>query len=201
MRATDIEMVRVSYNGIADTYVGQRDRFASLPFLGLFARYLPARGTVLDVGCGGGLPVDAFLSEQGLRVHGLDLSDRMIALARENVPDASFEVGNMLDLTDGQFSVDGVVSFYAIFHTPRTHHQDLLKRFASFLPAGGALLITMGAAEWEGTEDFHGEQMIWSHYGAERNARFVDSAGFEIVHDEIDRSGGEEHQVILALHR
>jgi cyclopropane fatty-acyl-phospholipid synthase-like methyltransferase len=201
MRAADIETIRASYNRIADSYVGQRDQFASVPYLERFAGNLPAGGTVLDVGCGGGLPVDAFLSEQGLRVHGLDLSERMIALARKNVPDASFEVGNMLDLCDGQFSVDGVVSFYAIFHTPRTHHQDVLTRLASFLPTGGVLLITMGAADWEGTEDFHGEAMHWSHFGAERNAQLVESAGFEIVRDEIDHSGDEAHQVILALRR
>ena len=107
----------------------------------------------------------------------------------------------MLELCDGQFSVDGIVSFYAIFHTPRTHHQDLLTRFATFLPIGGVLLITMGAGDWEGTEDFHGEPMIWSHYGTARNAQIVEAAGFDIVQDAIDRSGGEAHQAILALRR
>jgi len=201
VRTDYANVIRTSYNRIADAYLQQRDQFASLPYLKQFAEHIPREGSVLDLGCGGGRPVAAYLVSRELKVRGLDLSNRMIALARENVPTASFEVGNMLDLRDGQFSVDGIVSFYAIFHTPREQHTELLKRFASFLPTGGALLLTMGASDWEGTEDFFGEQMIWSHYGAERNTQMVESAGFEILREGIDRSGGEAHQVILAIRR
>ncbi|HET9660268.1 MAG TPA: class I SAM-dependent methyltransferase [Thermomicrobiales bacterium] len=197
----EVDTIRATYDRIAVTYVGQRDQFASLPYLGQFAAYLPAEGNVLDLGCGGGIPIAADLVSRGFAVHGFDLSPRMIDLARENVPDASFEVGNMIDLRDGQFDVDGIVSFYAIFHTPREHHLELLKRLASFLPAGGALLISMGASDWEGEEDFHGERMLWSHYGAERNTQLVEAAGFSIRQNTIDRSGGESHQIILALRR
>jgi hypothetical protein len=115
------------------------------------------------------------------------------------VPEARFEVMNMLDLHAGQFSVDGIVSFYAIFHTPRDQHARLLQTLGSFLRPGGVLLITMGPDEWEGTEaDFHGVEMYWSHFGSERNRRLVEAAGFAVYADEIDTSGGERHQVILA---
>jgi 2-polyprenyl-3-methyl-5-hydroxy-6-metoxy-1,4-benzoquinol methylase len=201
LQLQDFDIVRASYDRIADDYVNNRDRFVSLPYLERFGRFVAAGGSVLDVGCGGGVPVAAELVRREFAVHGLDLSERMVELARQNVPSATFDVANMLELSDGQFAVDGIVSFYAIFHTPRERHQELLTRFATFLPAGGPLLVTMGASDWEGSEDFHGAPMIWSHYGAARNAQIVESAGFDIVHDEIDRSGGEAHQVILALRR
>jgi hypothetical protein len=35
-------------------------------------------------------------------------------------------------LKSGEYKVDGIVSFYAIFHTPRDRHANLLKVFASF---------------------------------------------------------------------
>jgi hypothetical protein len=105
----------------------------------------------------------------------------------------------MLDLTEGEYRVDGIVSFYAIFHTPRDRHAGLLKTLATFLPPGGPLLITMGASAWEGTEaDFHGAEMFWSHYGADENAQLVESAGFDLELNEIDSSADERHQVILA---
>ena len=201
LQTSGVDTVRSSYNRIADDYVNTRDQFVSLPYLEAIAAHLRPGGTVLDVGCGGGRPVAAFLSGRGFRVHGFDLSERMIELAKTNVPNATFVAGNMLDLVDGQFAVDGIVSFYAIFHTPREQHQALLMRFASFLPRGGALLITMGASDWVGGEEFHGEPMLWSHYGSERNVRLVESAGFSILRDEIDRSSGESHQVILALRK
>jgi cyclopropane fatty-acyl-phospholipid synthase-like methyltransferase len=154
---------------------------------------------VLDVGCGAGIPVDRYLVQHGHAVTGIDISRRQIELARRNVPQAQFEVMNMLDLQVGQFRVDGVVSFYAIFHTPRNRHRRLLETFRSFLRRGGVLLITMGAEPWEGTEpDFHGVEMYWSHFGSAQNRPLVEAAGFTVDTDEIAVSGDERHQVILA---
>ncbi len=122
----------------------------------------------------------------------------MIELARGNVPQATYEVRDMLDLKPGEYEVDGIVSFYAIFHTPREQHPVLLSRFASFMPKGGAILITMGAEEWEGTEDdFHGADMYWSHFGADTNVALVERAGFRVLLNEIDRSGNEAHQILI----
>lgn len=199
MADLNIDEIRRNYDLIADTYVKQRNTFKSLPHLARLAPLLPNGGTVLDIGCGGGVPVAAYLHGHGFRVQGIDLSERMIELARKNVPGGSFTVRNMLDLEAEEFQVDGIVSFYAIFHTPRERHHEVLARFASFLPVGGVLLITMGSSEWEGTEsDFFGAPMTWSHFGPGRNAELVRTAGFDIVSDDIDESGGERHQVILA---
>ncbi len=199
MTDLNVDDIRRNYDLIAESYVEQRNTFKSLPHLARLARLLPAGGTVLDIGCGGGVPVAAYLRGHGFKVQGIDLSERMIDLARQNVPGGTFAVRDMLDLTDGEFEVDGVVSFYSIFHTPRERHQELLTRFASFLLPGGVLLITMGSSEWEGTEDdFFGAPMTWSHYGPERNAELVRTAGFDILDDAIDESGGERHQVIFA---
>ncbi len=45
---------------------------------------------VLDVGCGPGRHAAA-LAARGMRVHGVDISARFVDLARERVPDATFE--------------------------------------------------------------------------------------------------------------
>jgi SAM-dependent methyltransferase len=193
------EAVRAGYERIARTYDAQRDQFKSIPWLERFVALIPPGGSVLDVGCGAGRPVDAYLVEHGYAVHGLDLSQAMIHLVWTKVPEATYEVREMLDLCAGEYHVDGIVAFYSIFHTPREQHKRLLDTLVSFLNPGGALLITMGAGEWEGVEDdFHGARMYWSHYGAERNAEMVESAGCTVLVSEIDHSGGEQHQVIIA---
>jgi hypothetical protein len=58
--------------------------------------------------------------------------------------------------------------------------------------------VTMGASEWEGKEDFYGVEMHWSHYGSEANRKLIESSGFRILLDEIDTSGEENHQVVIA---
>jgi cyclopropane fatty-acyl-phospholipid synthase-like methyltransferase len=115
------------------------------------------------------------------------------------VSEASYEVRDMSELHDGEYHVDAVVSFYAIFHTPRENHADLLKKFNSFLKPHGYLLITMGAIDWEGKEDnFCGSEMYWSHYGAEKNKELIEEAGFEILFSKVDDAGGEKHLIIFA---
>ena len=193
------DLVKKGYEKAADGYTAQRDQFGSIKYLEQFIKHIKKGRTVLDVGCGAGKPVDEFLIKHGYAVNGIDISDRMIALAKKNVPQAFYEVKNMSELRDGEYCVDGIVSFYAIFHTPREKHQEILKKFATFMPNGGVILIIMGAEVWEGyEEDFHGAKMFWSQYGAEKNAELVKNAGFKILLNEIDSSSGEKHQVIMA---
>ncbi len=192
------ETVREGYDQVAERYLAERDQWESTPHLERLVDLLEPNARILDVGCGGGVPVDRYLVDKGHRVIGVDISPKQIDLARQNVPGAEFEVRDMQDLEEGGFEVDAVVSFYAIFHTPRQSHGRTLKTLASFLPQGGLLLVTMGAGEWEGEEDFHGTPMWWSHYGPGKNRQLVELAGFEVLFDEIDDSGGEQHQVLFA---
>ena len=191
-------IVKEGYNKAAEDYALQRDKFHSIPYLEKLAELLPANSSILDVGCGAGLPIDRFFVEKGYNVYGIDISERMIELAKKNVPAGNFEVKNMMSLERGEYHIDAIVSFYAIFHTPRETHQELFKTFNSFLPDKGLMLVTMGSSEWEGEENFHGAQMYWSQYGPKENKEIIEQTGFKILSDEINESGGEKHQVILA---
>ncbi len=192
-------LVRKGYDKVASNYAACRNQFKSIKYLKQFSKHVKQGKTILDVGCGAGKPVDKFLVKQGYVVNGIDLSSSMIELARKNVPEAFYKVKDMLELKDNEYCVEGIVSFYAIFHTPREKHQKILNKFSSFMPNGGILLITMGYDTWEGiNNDFHGAKMFWSHYGAEKNRKLVENAGFAVLLDEIDNSGGEKHQIILA---
>lgn len=192
------EQVRTAYNRIAADYAAARAQFKSLPYLERLAALLPPAGRVLDLGCGAGLPVSGFFAERGFAVTGLDISPRMVDLARANVPGARFEVGDMLDLKPGQYAFDGIVSFYSVFHVAREQHVGLFQVLHSFLHRNGALLVTMGAEAWEGSEPFHGVEMHWSHYDAAENRRLLEAAGFTVIADEIDTSEDERHQVLIA---
>lgn len=192
-------LVKQGYNKIAEKYSATRDQFSNIKYLEKLVGLLKPGATVLDIGCGAGVPVDKFLAEKGFKVLGLDFSEKQIEPARNNVPQATFEVEDMMQLQNGEYEVDAVVSFYAIFHTPREGHMELFKKINSFLPRRGYILITMGFSDWEGTEeDFHGTKMWWSHFGADKNIEIVKNAGFRIIFNEIDNSGDERHLIILA---
>ena len=194
------QKVKAGYNKAAKNYSTEfRDQFKSEKHLARLVEVLKPQSQILDVGCGAGKPIDSYLVEKGMNVMGIDISEAQIELAKSYVPKASYEVRDMSELTNGEYQVDAVVSFYAIFHTPKENHSELLKRFKSFLKSGGYLLITMGANDWEGKEDnFCGSEMYWSHYGAEKNKELIEESGFEIVFSEVDDAGGEKHLVVLA---
>ena len=192
------QTVREGYNKAAEKYLGYRDMFNNNKYLDLLIKKLSPGATILDIGCGAGVPVDKYLLERGFKLKGIDISEKQIELARVNCPEGEYEVKDMSQLQDGEFGVDAVVSFYAIFHTPREQHSEIFTKIRSFLPVGGYLLVTMGASNWVGTEsNFCGVDMEWSHYDAETNKKLVADAGFELELAEVDDSGGEKHLVIL----
>jgi cyclopropane fatty-acyl-phospholipid synthase-like methyltransferase len=193
------DRVKRTYDKIAETYAATREAFNNDGYLEKFASLLPQGASVLDLGCGSGVPIDSFLVGNGFSVTGLDISEKQIELAKQKVPRATYLVKDMSDLQLSEYHVDAIISFYAIFHVPRETHGDLLKKLNSFLKPNGLLLVTMASTEWEGLEnDFHGEPMFESHYGPEKNVELIRAAGFAVLSNEIDTTGGERHQVVLA---
>ena len=173
------------------------DQLKGMDYVTRFSKLIERGKTILDVGCGDGLPVDAYLVKQDLAVNGIDASERMIELARRNVPEGFYEVKDMLDLKEGEYCVDGIVSLRAMLHIPHARYRALLKNFASFMPNGGALLLTMGSDErGQAGEDPAGSMA--PHDAADDNTELLEDAGFTILLNDIDASGGEKHQIILA---
>lgn len=195
----DKELITHGYDEVADRYLEIRPGFDNSQYLEMVGGLLRPNSRVLDLGCGAGVPAGRMLADMGHEVHGIDISSRQIELAQQHVPTGSFEVRDMNSLEDGEYSVDAIVSLYAIYHTPRETHPELFRKLYSFLPEGGVMFALLGAKDWEGTKNsFYGVQMSWSMYGPEANRQMIEEAGFTIELDEIDTTGDERHQAILA---
>ena len=195
------ELVRKGYDLIAGKYHANRDIFDNKKELEAFVGLLPRSADVLDLGCGAGIPVTKFLVDYGFNVIGIDFSENMLNLAIKNVPEARFIKKNMTDVDFNDNSFDGLTACYSIIHVPREKHVSLFQRFHRILRPNGVLLISMGSNGWEGTEDFHGTEMFWSHYSPEITLQIVTDAGFEILFDKIVVDSGEKHYWILAKNK
>ena len=93
------DTVRKGYDKIAAKYHKQRKRYPSLKLLEKISRYLKKGNSVLDLGCGAGIPVSKYLFDKGFKVVGIDFSEGMLKLARENVPKASFKKMDMTKMS------------------------------------------------------------------------------------------------------
>ncbi len=193
-----MNIVRDGYDKVASVYLANRDRLKSGKYIQQLLKYLPKKSRILDLGCGAGVPVDDTLLKAGHTVVGIDISNEQIKLARKKCPEGEYQVGDIRELREGEYKAEAVVSFYTIFHISRDKQAGILKIMASYLVSGGWLLITMGDRKFEGEHILHGVKMWSSQYGTAKNRQLVEQAGFKIILDEIDVSGGERHQIILA---
>ena len=142
---------RTFYDAIAEDYADRfRDELAGRPLeravLALYAELVGGEGEVADLGCGPGRAT-GFLASLGLDVHGLDLSESMLAIARRENPGLRFEKGSMLELGHTDGSLAGVVSWYSSIHTPVDRLPSLFGEFHRVLRPGGHLLLGFQAGD------------------------------------------------------
>jgi len=191
------KVVVEGYNHIAIKYLRDRDRFANESELKDFAGLLPESAEILDAGCGPGTPIAKYFADFGHRLTGIDISSKMLDLARANVPGARFLHMNIARPDFDDQSFDAIICAYALFHLPREKHEPVIAQFNRMLKPGGLLLLSTGSEEWEGIEDFYGAVMYWSHYGPARYRDML-ANGFEIVFEREVAMGGERHHWFCA---
>lgn len=100
-------------------------------------------GRVLDVGCGAGR-VTGHLIGNANSVHGIDVSDAMVAHCRMLYPTASFRRRDMRDLTGfGPDAFDAVIaSFNVIDAVGHGDRRRILDQFRTVLAPGGLLVMS-----------------------------------------------------------
>ncbi|WP_086829737.1 class I SAM-dependent methyltransferase [Streptomyces sp. NRRL B-24572] len=138
--------VRESYDTVAADYVERVPPPAAMDplsraMLAGFAELVrtAALGPVADLGCGPGR-VTAHLAGLGVSVFGVDLSPKMVGLARRAHPDLRFTEGSMTALETGDGELGGILAWYSTHHTPPRWLPDVFAEFHRTLAPGGRLL-------------------------------------------------------------
>ena len=170
-------------------------------WLGELVPRLKAGDTVLDLGCGCGVPATALLAKH-FAVTGVDLSPVQIARAQRLVSTAQFLCADMSTLEFAAGSFAAVVSFYAIIHVPLEEQPAIFKSIHRWLRPGGYLLATVGSTAWTGTEDdWLGAPMYWSHADRATYIVWLEETGFEVLWTRLIPEGTGGHTLILAKAR
>ncbi|MBS0272911.1 MAG: class I SAM-dependent methyltransferase [Proteobacteria bacterium] len=181
------KIVRDAYDRIADRYLAWSGASAvRAHYLDKFLRLLPANATVLELGCGAGLPATKAIATRAAHVAAVDISPRQIALARKNAPAATFFCADMMALEFPAAGFDAVCAFYAITHLPRDEHGEMFARIARWLKPGGIFLASLGASAMdEPADDWLGAPNYFSHPTPEESLRLLTTVGFTIEEQEM----------------
>ncbi len=169
---------------------------------------LPPGAQVLDLGSGTGLPTARQLVSSGARVTGFEISERMLELARENVPEAEFRRADIVDLDPVEKSYDAIVAFFSLLCLPKERIPVALGRVRASLVPGGLLCLSMVEADLDDQPiSFLGTEIRVSGYPREELRSVVEKAGL-VVEDERavsfhpeDEGARPEVQVFLTCRR
>ncbi|MEV6334337.1 methyltransferase domain-containing protein [Nocardia vinacea] len=178
----DVAHTRAAYDDNAIRYAEfAKGHLATQPFdramLGIFAE-LVHDGRVADIGCGEGR-LTAHLSELGLDIFGIDLSPRLLELARAQYPTLDFEEGSLEHLDIGDATLAGILVWYSFIHLPPERMPAVLAEFHRVLEAGGhALLAFFHAPDVQDPEPFDHKVITAYRWSPDRLATLAEQAGF-----------------------
>ena len=180
---------RDTYNLIAEDW--HRDHVSDdwwIEGTDAFMQKLPLDGRVLDVGCGSGVK-SKYLISHGLHIIGIDVSDKLLEIARREVPEGEFRELSMADLDSMPETFDGVFVQASLLHIPKKDARAVVQKMADRLVPRGFLYVAVkerrkGNPEEEIVkEDDYGYEYerFFSYFIMEELEKYFTDANLKIV--------------------
>lgn len=154
----------------------------ALTFLGA------SRGHALDVGCGANPRLRLWLRAQGFAVEGVDLSPRMLELARRAQPELTFHQADICEWTPPR-RYAFVTAWDSIWHVSLHRQLGVIAKLCAALEPGGVLIFTSGGLDEpnEVTNPCHGAPLYHATPGVPAILRALREAGATLRHYEFDQ--------------
>jgi SAM-dependent methyltransferase len=158
---------------------------------------IPVGGRVLDIGCGFGWPVAAYLIGRGLRVTGIDASPSMILRCRASYPEQEWRVADMRQL-DLRAVFDGIIAWDSFFHLTGRDQQSMFSIFRKHAAPGSALLFTTGPEDGEALGQLCGDTLYHASLAPDHYRVLLDANDFAVRAHRAEDPACGGHTVWLA---
>ena len=161
-------------------------------------KFRPNGGLALDVGSGCSGRFVRLLAGHGYEVEGLDVSARMIALARERNPNVVFYHADVCEWQPTR-SYDFITAWDSIWHVPLDRSESVLRKLCGALSPGGVFIWTTGGLDGpeEKRDSAMGPPVYYSVLGIPKTLQVVSEAGCVLRHLEYDQLP-EKHLFLIA---
>lgn len=144
-----------------------------------WANKLPKGSEVLEIACGGGLPITRELVEAGLQLWAIDSSETLISIFRSRFPDVPSKCERVQDSNYFGRKFDAVIAVGLIFLLPEEEQAGVFQRISSALNPEGQFLFT--APVETGTWQDMNTGLECCSIGYEMYREALALAGFRIV--------------------
>lgn len=121
-----------------------------------FLKLIGKGGKILDAGCGPGGDV-AYIASKGFDVVGIDLSEKMLEIAKRKNPRIYFQKADIRKLNFKPNTFDGIIASFSLIHIPKKDVNKTVDIFYKLLKPRGVIYI--GIQEGKSQEIFLAEPL------------------------------------------
>ncbi len=133
------------YNKNAKKYINDTENVEMSNLYSKFEKYLSAKASILDIGCGSGRD-SLYFKEKGYDVFAHDGSKAMVDYAKqflgERVALAKFDEFDTKNLFDEEISFDGLWACSSLLHVAEEDMLSVLKKYITYLKENGVFFMS-----------------------------------------------------------
>jgi SAM-dependent methyltransferase len=169
-----------AYEKHARAFLSARDRSTvGAEVVKRWASSLSPGMAVLEIGCGGGLPVTRVLVDAGLKVWAVDSSPTLLSEFRVRFPDIPVDCASALESSYFGRKFAAVISIGLVFLLQPEEQATFIHRVSELIVAGGRFLFTapVEIGTWVDTGTGHECRSL----GRQRYESILAEAGFRVV--------------------
>jgi len=182
------------YEEAAELFMSSRNPGIGAATVREWSQALPLGSSVLDLGCGHGVPISQALIEVGLNIYGVDASAKLIAAFRERFSHAHAECAAVEDSEFFGRTFDGVVAWGLMFLLPADVQGAVIRKVAGALDPGGKFLFTSPKETVTWLDALTGRESI--SLGAESYQQILRAEGLVLVGEQSDE--GNNHYYLVS---
>lgn len=157
----------------------------------VFLSHLSLGARVLDVGCGSGVK-SRYMQDHGMRVTGIDISTKLLEIARSESPESSFQQLSMTELNTLGDTYDGVFAQASLLHIFKVDAPAVVRAMANRTSTYGFVYLAVKEVR-EGKpeeavvkENDYGYEYerFFSYFTMAELESYLAAAGLEVVWSE-----------------
>ena len=148
-----------------------------------FVEYLDEDDDVLDLCCGpGNVGRQLMLCGKNVSITAVDLSEKMLEIAKKNVPEAEFYCQDIRTIDFAEESFDAIMLSFGIVHLTDNEMKQLIEKIAKYLKPGGKLYLSFieGTSKEFETTIYSKEAIFFNYYLTEEIENVLKDNGIEI---------------------